>query len=522
MNFMSMGYIARALLFSGCCAVLAAPPACRAQDASVAGPVALTAAGRVRGCVESGINVFKGIPYGAYTSGRRFQPPRPHDPWQGVRDAVEFGPVSPQPTLNPDGSNARELVHQGEDCLNLNVWTPVLHDGRRRPVLVYLHGGGFDGGSGESANGMFLCRRGDVVVITVNHRLNGFGYLYLAGLGGPEFADSGNAGMLDLVLALHWVHDNAAEFGGDPGNVTIFGQSGGGAKCAVLMAMPAARGLFRHAWAMSGPLLSGLRPDRATAQARAVLQKLRIPPDHIDAIRTVPMRALMTAMEGGDWAPVTDREVLPRDPFSPNASPLSADIPLVLGTTHDEMHSLLDRIPALGALTWQTLPRALEGLCPPGSSPTAQEILAKYRRLYPAYSPGDMFLAARTAARLWIGIVAESERRAAQSAATYDYCLNWPGGLNAVHAIDLPLVFDDIDSNTLTERTAGAHVLANLMSDSLVAFARTGNPSTSALPHWPRYNVKQRPTMVFDLPPRVENDPRADERKLFASSVTPG
>ena len=522
MNGMSVGYLAGALFCGGCCAVFAVPAACCAQAASAAGPVAITRAGRVRGCVESGINVFKGIPYGADTAGRRFQAPLSHDPWEGVRDAVGFGSESPQPTVNPDGSNAGELVHQGEDCLNLNVWTPALRDGQKRPVLVYLHGGGFDGGSGESANGLFLSKRGDVVVITVNHRLNGFGYLYLAGLGGPEFADSGNAGMLDLVLALHWVRDNAAEFGGDPANVTLFGQSGGAAKCAVLMAMPAARGLFQHAWAMSGPMLSGLRPDQATAQARAVLKKLGIPLDRVDAIKTVPMRALVAAMDGGNWAPVTDREVLPRDPFSPDASPLSADIPLVLGTTHDEMHSLLARLPALGALTWQSLPKALESLRPPDTSYTASEILDEYRRLYPDYSPSDVFLAARTASRLWIGIVAESERRAAQAAPTYDYCVNWPGGLNAVHAIDLPLVFNDIDSNALTESAAGAHALADLMSDSLVAFARTGNPNTSALPHWPQFNVKKRPTMVFDLPPRVENDPRADERRIFASAVTPG
>ena len=519
---MSIGYIARALLFGGCCAALAAPADCRARDETAASPVAVTTAGRVRGCVEAGIDVFKGIPYGADTAQRRFQPPLPRAPWEGVRDALEFGPAAPQPTLNPDGSKAVELARQGEDCLNLNVWTPALRDGKKRPVLVYLHGGGFDGGSGESASGLFLSGRGDVVVVTVNHRLNGFGYLYLAGLGGPEFADSGNAGMLDLVLALRWVHANAAEFGGDPANVTIFGQSGGGAKCAVLMAMPSARGLFQHAWAMSGPILSGLRPGQATAQAQAVLQRLGIPPGHLDKLRTVSTGALERAMNGFNWAPVTDREVLPRDPFSPDASPLSADIPLVLGTTHDEMHSLLERVPALGALTWQTLPKALESLCPPGSSPSAREILAKYRKLYPAYSPSDVFLAARTAARLWIGIVAESERRAAQRAPTYDYCVDWPGSLNAVHSIDLPLVFDDIDSSPLTERAAGAHALANLMCDSLVAFARTGNPNTSALPHWPQFNVKLRPTMVFDLPPRVENDPRAAERKLFSPGATRG
>lgn len=211
-----------------------------------ASPVASTKAGKVRGYTDNGINVFKGIRYGADTTGRRFKPPVPPEPWPEVRDALAYGPASPQQ------SRSSELA--SEDCLFLNVWTPGLRDGRKRPVMFYIHGGAYANGSGSSPlyDGVRLCRRGDVVVVTINHRLNAFGYLYLARLGGQEFADSGNAGQLDLILALQWVRDNIAEFGGDANKVLVFGQSGGGAKIATLMAMSAARGLFHRAATMSG------------------------------------------------------------------------------------------------------------------------------------------------------------------------------------------------------------------------------------------------------------------------------
>lgn len=236
--------------------LLASWPA-RAQ----ASPIAQTRRGPVRGYADAGISVFKGIPYGADTGPRRFQPPVPPQPWTGVRDATAYGPASPQA--------GRSNGPTSEDCLYLNVWTPRLRDGGRRPVMVYIHDGAYSSGSGSSAlyDGVRLARRGDVVVVTLNHRLNAFGYAYLARLV-PELADSGNAGQLDLVLALQWVCDNIAEFGGDPGRVMVFGQSGGGAKIATMMAMPAAKGLFHRAATMSGQQVSSVSRTCASISTR--------------------------------------------------------------------------------------------------------------------------------------------------------------------------------------------------------------------------------------------------------------
>ncbi|HEY4245461.1 MAG TPA: carboxylesterase/lipase family protein [Lacunisphaera sp.] len=504
-----------------------------ADSAPAAAPnalVAQTGAGKVRGYQGKGVTIFKGIPYGDDTAKHRFQPPVAPAPWSGVRDALEFGPMAPQ------GNSSHATSVMSEDCLHLNVWTPAAHDGRRRPVLVYFHGGAYSNGSVNEAlyDGTALCRQGDVVVVTVNHRLNGFGYLYLAQLGGPEFADSGNVGQLDLVAALQWVHDNIAEFGGDPASVTIFGQSGGGAKCATLMAMPVARGLFQRVWTMSGQQLTGRTREHATETAREVLKHLGLTPDHLDELKTIPMTRLMEAFRaaGSLWTPVVDGGVLPRDPFSPDASPLSAGIPMVMGNTHDETTGLIGAgDPETFQLTWATLPgkiaqhvRKFIG----DLSPDA--IVAAYRKIYPADTPSDIFFAASTAARSWKGFVLESERRAAQNGApTYVYYVNWRSPLDAgkwkaPHTIDIPLVFDNVDTSKYTAGFPDARILADAMSQALVAFAHTGDPNAPGLPPWPGFDLRTRPAMIFDLPPRVENDSRGAERKLFESApyVQPG
>ncbi|HEX2852801.1 MAG TPA: carboxylesterase/lipase family protein [Opitutaceae bacterium] len=493
-------------------------------------PVATTRAGKVRGYVDQGIKAFKGIPYGEDTARHRFQPPVPRAAWNGVRDALAFAPTAPQPAGRANGENAA----MSEDCLYLNVWTPALRDGARRPVLVYFHGGGYSGGSVTENlyDGTRLSRRGDAVVVTVNHRLNGFGYLYLAELGGPEFADSGNAGMLDLVLALKWVRDNSAEFGGDPGNVTIFGQSGGGAKCATLMAMPAAQGLFHRVWTMSGQQLTGRTREHGTQTARDVLRALELSPEKISEIKTMPVGKLIAAMRGGSWTPVTDGGALPRDPFSPEASPLSADIPMVMGNTHDETTNLIGGgDPAAFTLTWETLPGKLtQHVKQFMGEISAEAVVAEYRQLYPGYSASDVFFAATTAARSWKGMVLQSERRARQGGApTFVYCVNWPspadgGKWKAPHTVDIPLVFDNVAHSQYTVGAADAQKVADAMSEALLAFARTGNPNTREIPAWPRFETGRRATMLFERETRVENDPRGAERKLFAPAlyVQPG
>ncbi len=502
--------------------------------AEVAQPFATTTAGKIRGYVDQGIFAFKGIPYGDDTAKHRFQPPAPRPKWEGVRDAIEFAPMAPQAGGRRTGLDpTKPGTTISEDCLHLNVWTPALRDGKKRPVLVYFHGGAYSNGSvnEDLYDGVHLCQRGDVVVVTVKHRLNGFGYLYLAEIGGKEFAESGNVGQLDLVLALQWVRDNIAELGGDPGCVTIFGQSGGGAKCATLMAMPAARGLFHRVWTMSGQQVTGRTREHATADARKVLENLGLTAERIGEIKTVPLEKLMAAMRGGNWTPVVDGTVLPRDPFAPDASPLSAEIPMVLGNVHDKTRNLIGGgNPALFELTWEKLPAAItQSVQPFIGNLTPEKIIAAYRELYPAYSASDVFFAATTAARSWKGMVQESERRVAQGGPTWIYYVNWPspsdgGKWKSPHTIDIPLVFDNPEQSNYTRGGAGAPALADAMSDALIAFARTGNPNTKSLPDWPRFDLEKRATMLFDAPARIENDPRGAERKLFAAApyVQPG
>jgi para-nitrobenzyl esterase len=498
------------------------PSSLLAATGSTARTLANTRSGRIRGEIEDGIHLFRGIPYGADTAPRRFQPAVQEPPWQGIRDATQFGAAAPQTSSGGPGS---------EDCLFLNVATPGLRDGARRPVLVYVHGGGYNNGSGSDpiTDGVRLCRRGDVVVVTLNHRLNAFGYLYLALLGGEEFAHSGNVGQLDLVAALHWVRSHALEFGGDPGNVTVFGQSGGGAKIATLMAMPAARGLFHRAWTMSGQQVTAAGPRAATQRAQLLLDALKIAPGNLSRLRMLPMQALLDATRTRDpsrvedtslyFGPVMDGRDLPRHPFHPDAPPQSARIPMVIGNTRDETRAFLGNDPANHTLDWEQLPdrlRAQQYIDLP-----TDIVIAEYRRLYPDYTPSQVFFAATTAGRSWRGAVLEAEARARQGAPTWAYQLDFPsplegGRFGAMHTLDIPLVFDNIGkAGSRTGDGAGAQRVADAMSEALIAFARHGNPNHRGLAHWAPYSLAGRETMVFDASSRLERDPRGGERQLF-------
>ncbi|WP_240002586.1 carboxylesterase/lipase family protein [Oleisolibacter albus] len=496
-----------------------APALARAPD-----PVAVTRAGKVRGITADGIHCFKGVRYGADTGTRRFQPPLPPQPWSDVRDALDYGPASPQ---------SRADVPVSEDCLFVNVWTPGLADGARRPVMVYIHGGAYNHGSGSSPlyDGTRLCRRGDVVVVTVNHRLNAFGYLYLARLGVPDaLKASGNAGMLDLVLALRWVRDNIAAFGGDPGNVMLFGQSGGGAKIATLMAMPAAMGLFHRVATMSGQQVTASGPLNATRRTMAFLNALGLQPDETPRLLTLPQDRLLAGLSTTDpvigsgplyFGPVLDERNLPRHPFYPDAPAQSADIPMIIGNTRDETRNLIGGSdPSTFDLTWEQLPLKLAPAMRVDIEP--ETVVSVYRRLYPHYSPSDVFFAATTAGRSWRAAVIEAELRAQQGAPAFVYQLDWPsprdgGKWGAPHMLDIPLVFDNCDKpGSITGTGSDAHRVATQMSEAFIAFARSGDPNCAAIPRWQPYTLPDRATLVINTRSGLVADPRGDERRLFA------
>ena len=478
-----------------------------------------TAAGKWRGRVESGIHVFKGIRYGADTSRRRFLSPVAPDPWTGVREALEFGPIAPQPS-----SGGRAM---SEDCLHLNVWSPGLRDGARRPVMVWFHGGAYSSGTSNEleTDGARLSRRGDVVVVTVNHRLNAFGYLHLADFD-PALADSGNVGQLDLILALEWVRDNIAEFGGNAANVTIFGHSGGGAKSATLMAMPKADGLFHRVITQSGQQVTASRVETASRNAAALVNALGLTKSTIAKLGALPMEQIVKVSRVPPYlGPVKDGRLLPRDPFDPDAPPQSAHIPMILGNTKGETRTLIGRgDPSLFALTWDTLLARLEANSPFMGALNRAEVIAKYREWHPQYTPADVFFSATTDSRSWRGQVIEADRRAAQpagAAPTFVYQFDWPtpiegGKWGAHHGLDVPFTFDNA---AITPHFVGAGAeqegLSAVMSSAFIAFARTGDPNSKSLPPWPRFDLKRRATMVFDRDTRVEDDPRGRERRLF-------
>ncbi len=491
--------------------------------------------GKVRGTVDDGIKVFKGIPYAANTTGlNRFRPPKPAPNWPDIRDAIAYGPMCPQ-LATERASYTESWTYDkaaGEDCLVLNVWTPDLHDQRRRPVMVWLHGGGFSAGSGSRNvyEGTRLCKRGDVVVVTLNHRLNVFGFLYLTRLGGAEYAESGNAGMLDLLAALHWVHDNISAFGGDPGNVTIFGQSGGGAKVSTLMAMPQARGLFHKAIVESGSHLEGLTPEEANQHALTFLAALDVKPTELPRLAKLPTDALLAGLKKvmtapgpkPNYSPVVDGIVLPKGPWQPDGPAVSAAIPMIIGTTRTETTALLGASnPEYFAMDDAALSRNLAGWIPDRD---IKRIVTVFRTLMPAASPSDLFFAITTDRRVRQQAWAQAERKAAQAAgAVWLYELDWAtpvdgGKWGSPHSLDLAFVFDNVaKSEAMVGTGPEPQHLADQMSSAWIAFARTGNPNTNATPNWPPFSIGQRATMVFNTESRVINDFRSDERVLLAS-----
>jgi para-nitrobenzyl esterase len=532
----------RAFLQSGTLAAAGAlvrvPNASAAPQSRITTPMPTvsveTTLGRVRGYIDTRINSFRGIPYAASTAGaNRFLPPQKAQPWTGVRDAIELGHRAPQldnPRV-PEWFVMDRTEPQGEDCLVVNVWTPGLSDNGKRPVLVWLHGGGFTGGSNgfTSYDGANLARKHKVVVVGVNHRLNAFGYLYLGDVGGERYSQ-GNAGMLDIVAALQWVRENIERFGGDPNSVTVFGQSGGASKVSTLLGMPAAKGLFHRAYAMSGSQVRSIDRDQATRNARAWLAKLNV--SNVSQLQDIPMRKLRAALSATDtglgvWGPVVDGRSLPAHPFDPVATEISSAVPLMIGSTETEQTwnptQLYD--PLTDAELRDDVAQVLRS-----DVGAAQRVIDVYKKNRPRDSNLDLYLLIATDASAFrTGTDTQADRKAAQNKApVYKYYFQWHspvrgGVLRSMHTMDVPFVFYNHEV-AQSELGSGPDVLplAEKMSTTMVAFAKTGNPDNAMIPHWPAYNAAQKSTLVWNNDVKVVNNPYGEEKAAVAAARSAG
>jgi para-nitrobenzyl esterase len=495
--------------------------------------IAETAAGRVRGTMVGDIKVFKGIRYGASTAGRnRFMPPVKPTPWTGVRDALAYGPSAPQTVVR---AGARLARPESEDCLVLNVFTPGLADNRKRPVMVWLHGGGFSSGSGSSAlyDGVSLARTHDVVLVSINHRLNAFGFTYLGDVS-SEFAKSGAVGLLDVVAALQWVKTNIERFGGDPNLVTIFGQSGGGRKVATLMAMPDAAGLFHRAVIESGAILKLLTREQAVQTTTLLRNELGLKPGQLRELQNVPMERLIAANDATEGrrplpevgmaagSPTVDGVTIPNHPWDPSGPALSANIPLIIGWTRTEETYYQRPTPENLAMSDAGM-RALIGK---RLGADAEAVIAAYKAAYPAATPYDLNIMMTTDHPRGTYSRELAKRKAAQNAApAYLYRFDWEtpeggGQMKSPHTVEIQFVFNNVaNTGELISKRPDAHALAAKVSAAWVAFARTGDPNIKDLPKWPAYSAGLRDTMLFNTESRLAQDPDRGPRLAMEKAL---
>jgi para-nitrobenzyl esterase len=503
-------------------------------------PVVHTGSGRIRGMYEEGVLAFRGIPYAQPPLGPlRFRPPHKPAAWAGIREASTYGPAAMQ-GANPVNQTSLALSEMSEDCLYLNVWTPAT-DEAQRPVLVWLHGGAFlfSAGSQPLFNGARLAARGDVVVVTLNYRLGLFGFLRGKGVCGDELDSTGNEGLLDQMAALEWVRDEIGGFGGDPHNVTVFGQSAGAISAAMLTIMPRARGLVHKVIQQSGGVVVRHTPEAADRVMRHLLAEAGLTPAQAGQLRDMPATALLdlqqrvTPRTGGVfYQPVADGELIPADPFAAVAAGASRGIPLLCGTNLDEtkFHRAID--PAIDTLDEGGLLARCHSIWPTAGQ--AEYAIEAYRTARQARgadaSPPELWFAIANDHRYRAPLMRQAELHAAHTPQTYAYLFAWRspargGRLGAAHGMEMPFVFGRLEAprlGPLTGPNTAVQRLSGHMMDAWIAFARTGHPATEALPAWPAYTADRRATMVFDEPVTVVDAPLEAERAVWASYAFTG
>ncbi|MDP8984537.1 MAG: carboxylesterase family protein [Pseudomonadota bacterium] len=510
-------------------AAVTGPLGAMMAHAADAGPEAQTMSGRVRGYYDGPVKVFKGVPYGASTGGaNRWLPPQPPVPWNGIKETKSAGPMCFQDSRGAPLAEEQAMSQTGpqsEDCLTVNISTPAVGPrSGKRPVIVWYHGGGFDAGSGNatSYDGRNLAQKHDVVLVTVTHRLNGFGFLYLADLFGPAYADSGNAGILDCVAALQWVRENIANFGGDPANVTIAGQSGGGAKVAALMSMPAAKGLFQRAIGQSGAMLHANSIETAAAGAKRLVDALGV--KSLTELQALPPERLLAAIGQARLltGPVVDGRVLPHQPFDADSLPLSRDVPFMAGT--NETESTFFPMTPLDPIDDAKLFELTKQMSRVDDA-RASKLIEAFRHAYPGKDDTYLLqLISSQTSPTQLNIMIEAERKADQAGApvyVYYFTKHTPvrgGKLRAVHTLEIPYLFDSLAHATpiIGPVTAEQQALADKVSTAWVSFARTGNPNNAKIPHWPAFDTRTRSIMVIDDQWHAVDDPLRETRTVIA------
>ena len=514
-------------------------PVC-SQEIQTGSDVAVTdtESGKVRGYIENGVYIYKGIPY---AKAKRFEAAVKPDAWQGVRSSTMYGPVAPLLTPTTSVQDEIEFVfdhdwgYTNEDCLNLNVWTPSISDNKKRPVMVWIHGGGFTAGSSHelpSYDGLNISKKGDVVVVSINHRLNVLGFLDLSAYG-EKYRHAANNSILDIVMALDWVKKNISNFGGDPNNVTIFGQSGGGAKVNTLMAMPKAKGLFHKAINQSGSFRTAiLEKEDTQAIASETLSILGLDASSVDSIQKIPFEVLVDASSralkivekkmreqgkpvigfGLDWGPSRDGEDLPYQVSSNEALALSKHIPLLIGTTKNEFTPFTN-MKFANASEAEVMAHIKNRY-----KEKADDYVKAVKKAYPNDTDPKDLLYVDTMFRPGAVEQANAKSSLKDGADVFMYLFKWQspvfdGKYKAVHCMELPFVFDNVDlANHMTGGGVEAHLLADKMSAAWINFAKTGNPNTEGLPEWPSYNQSNTATMHFDV--KCEVKPQLD-KELF-------